>query len=143
MYGRISRCGLPCIVYSISTTPFLLISGHHRANFKPVVASQSRPGWGWWLYINGIYETTFILHSSSSFYISVSRLCITTCNTVFSYAPSGFWATVKARAPSPGFGFADLKPKHLSSPDFSLAWLCEARALAFGLSGFKPSQAHH
>jgi hypothetical protein len=30
----------------------------------------------------------------------------------------------------------------LSSPDFGLAWLCKARALDFGLSGFKPSQAH-
>ncbi|KAJ7082149.1 hypothetical protein C8R44DRAFT_753861 [Mycena epipterygia] len=51
----------------------------------------------------------------------------------------------KARAPSPGFGFADLKPKPKPSlsPDFGLAWLCEARALAFGLSGLKPSQAHH
>jgi hypothetical protein len=53
--------------------------------------------------------------------------------------------TVKARASSPGCGFTDLKPKPkpLSSPDFGLAWLWEARALAFGLSDFRPSQAHH
>ncbi|KAJ7104634.1 hypothetical protein C8R44DRAFT_746320 [Mycena epipterygia] len=58
---------------------------------------------------------------------------------------NGFCGTVKAQAPSPGFGFADLKPKPKPSlsPDFGLAWLCEARALAFGLSGLKPSQAHH